>query len=102
MGERYINAKTPINFEVAILFAPRLFISCGSPANGISYTHQLGHDEFGIQTSGVSHLSIYSLDQTGNARLSVSLVGCRFLFRRRVLMANCYEMLQEWEDPDCA
>jgi len=55
-----------------------------------------------FKQSGVSHLSVYSPDQIGNPRLSVSLVGCRFLFRRRVLMANCYEMLQEWEGPDCA
>jgi len=55
-----------------------------------------------FKESDVSHLSMYSPDQIGNPRLSVSLVGCRFLFRQRVLMANCYEMLQEWEGPDCA
>ena len=35
-GRSYIEAKTPINSKVAILFASRLSVSCGGPANGLN------------------------------------------------------------------
>lgn len=35
-GKRYIEAKTPINSKVAILFASPLFVSRDGPANGIN------------------------------------------------------------------
>jgi len=35
-GKKYTEAKTPINSKVAILFASRLSVSCGGPANGIN------------------------------------------------------------------
>jgi hypothetical protein len=80
----------------------RHLCSYRAPAQPMELTKRINSDTTSseFEQSGVSHFSMYSPDQIGNPRLSASLVGYRFLFRRCVLMANCYETLQEWEATD--